>query len=173
MGLPERSRSHAAEVVVAARLPAQALARLEESLGSGLRVVDITDASPDAVLILCPPCSPQTIGALRRQFPRARVVVVEVEDAELGVALKGPVSRSLDAGASAYLTAGSVQHLASMLDGSETSHDAYRPDPLELSTLSVDDEILSALARLAMKRSGAEQRPDHDGADGYASGRSD
>ena len=68
MGLLEPRRREVREVA-AVRLPQAALDRLQESLGEEVRLVDITRSTPDAVLVVCPPCSPQTIGALSRQFP--------------------------------------------------------------------------------------------------------
>jgi hypothetical protein len=165
METSETRRGPSREVVAAVRLDDRALGRLQELLVDGLHLVDIADSSPDAELVVCPPCSPQTISALQRQFPHARVIVTELEDGELGVDVKGPVSRSLDAGASAYLTAGSVEHLAAML--SEEQAPAAE-DPRELvdrATGSIDDEILAALARLADTRTGARQeRPRTAGA---------
>jgi hypothetical protein len=46
---------------------------------------------------------PAEVGSLRGLFPDARIIVTEIEDEELGVSAPGPVSRLLDAGASAYL----------------------------------------------------------------------
>ncbi len=125
-------------------------------------MVDITHSTPDAVLVVCPPCSPQTIGALSRQFPKARVVITEVEDNEVGVDTKGPVTRSLDAGASAYLVAESIKHLAAMLTEGQEPSDAHRREPRALPAPSVDDEILATLDHLAMQRAAATNKPpDH------------
>lgn len=56
--------------------------------------------------------SAQTISALKHLFPRARVVLTEVEDWELGVFFPGPVRRTVDAGADGYVVAGDLAALA-------------------------------------------------------------
>jgi len=63
-------------------------------------------------VLLTHPVSPQLLGILRHQFPNARVVITEIEDEELGVRYSGPVSRLLDAGASAYLPPRPIAELA-------------------------------------------------------------
>ena len=73
-------------------------------------------APTTADVLLAPAGSPQLIASLRSMFPKARVVITEIEDEELGVNYQGPVQRLLNAGADAYLPAMSVPRLARQLD---------------------------------------------------------
>lgn len=112
------------EVAVALNLPAASLERLAAMVGAGARLVDLREASPDADAVVVGPVNPQLIGVLRAQFPKAEVLVVELD--------AGPVTRVLDAGASAYLVAGSLEALAAAL-GSATAPAALpaaAPSPL-------------------------------------------
>src|SRR6476661_5720723 len=70
-------------------------------IATAMKLSDAARTSTD--VLLTHPVSPQLLGILRQQFPNARVVVTEIEDDEVGVRYSGPVSRLLDAGASAYL----------------------------------------------------------------------
>lgn len=63
-------------------------------------------------------------GSLRAQFPDARVIITEIDDEELGVSYSGPVSRLLDAGATAYLPPRPVSAIASMVRDVLTGDDA-------------------------------------------------
>lgn len=90
-------------VATAMKLSARARQRLSDELGSDYIVLDITEAPETTDVLLIHPVSPQLLGILRSQFPQARVVITEIEDEELGIRYVGPVSRLLDAGASAYL----------------------------------------------------------------------
>lgn len=90
-------------VATAMRLSAAARRRLSDEFGEDYVVVDIHAAPTSADVLLTHPVSTQLLGLLRHQFPQARVLVTEIEDDELGVRYAGPVSRLLDAGASAYL----------------------------------------------------------------------
>lgn len=90
-------------VATAMELSESARSRLAEEFGEGYAVLDLHAAPPTADVLLVPPISPQLLGALRRQFPAARILVTEIEDEELGVRCAGPVARMLEAGASAYL----------------------------------------------------------------------
>ncbi|WP_020661555.1 type II toxin-antitoxin system Phd/YefM family antitoxin [Amycolatopsis benzoatilytica] len=103
-------------VAAAMKLSASARQSLAAELGPDYLVLDLHSAPATADVVLVPPVSPQLIGSLRGKFPKARVVIAEIEDAELGVSYEGPVRRLLDAGAETYLTPATVPHLARQLD---------------------------------------------------------
>ncbi|WP_336853846.1 hypothetical protein [Sinomonas albida] len=86
--------------------------RLSDELGTEYIVLDITKAPTSSDVLLTHPVSPQLLGMLQHKFPSARVVITEIEDEELGVRFPGPVSRLLDAGASAYLPPRPIAELA-------------------------------------------------------------
>ncbi len=90
-------------VATATKLSDAARRRLSDELGDGYIVLDLLKAPSTADVVLIHPVSPQLLGSLRGLFPDARIIVTEIEDEELGVSAPGPVSRLLDAGASAYL----------------------------------------------------------------------
>jgi len=113
---PSEDRTDVIVVATAMRLSAAARAALSAELGPGYVVLDLRAAPSTADVVLVPPSSPQLIGGMRAQFPRARVIVTEVEDAELGVSYTGPVRRMLDAGAEAYLAPAGLPRLAAQLD---------------------------------------------------------
>ncbi|WP_370935072.1 hypothetical protein [Amycolatopsis sp. cg13] len=120
---PETPRTDYDDVTVVAtamKLSASARMSLSAELGSDYLVLDLHSAPATADVLLVPPVSPQLIGGLRAKFPKARVVLAEVEDAELGVSYHGPVRRLLDAGAETYLTSANVPHLARQLDHAVT-----------------------------------------------------
>ena len=99
-------------VATAMRLSKAARRRLSDEFGAAYIVVDIHEAPPTTDVLLTHPVSPQLLGLLRHQFPSARLVITEIEDEELGVSYGGPVSRLLDAGASAYLPPRPIAELA-------------------------------------------------------------
>lgn len=76
-------------VVSALPLRRKQFAVLAEQLGPQFRVVDIRDAPEHVDVVLCPPCSPQTIGRLRETFPTARVVALELNDPDSGLRIDG------------------------------------------------------------------------------------
>ncbi|MGP9536653.1 hypothetical protein ACT3SP_01485 [Brachybacterium sp. AOP43-C2-M15] len=90
-------------VATAMELSQTARRQLSERFGEGFLVLDLHEAPPTADVLLVPPISPQLVGALRAHFPAARMLVTEIEDEQLGVHYAGPVTRMLEAGASAYL----------------------------------------------------------------------
>lgn len=96
--------------------------RLSDEFGDDFIVLDLHDAPATTDVLLVNPVSPQLLGALQQKFPRARVIVTEIEDEELGVTYAGPVGRMLAAGATAYLPPRPVGSLAqdvrAVLDGS-------------------------------------------------------
>ena len=167
-----RRRARVRAVVAALPLPDAARTVLAETMGPGYAVFDIRDGHDDADLVLAPPCSPQALEALKRAFPMARVVVVEIEDWLLDVSLPGPVLRSLDGGADAYHVARSTTDLAQFLaglDASEVDADAAVLDaaasaapaagaaPSSLSAASVDDLLIHHVADAVARRSTADQ----------------
>lgn len=99
-------------VATAMELSRTARDRLAEQFGEGFLVLDLHEAPSSADVLLVPPISPQLLGALRAQFPSARVLVAEIEDEELGVHYAGPVTRMLAAGADAYLPPRPVDEVA-------------------------------------------------------------
>ena len=99
-------------VATAMRLSAAARRRLSDEFGADYIVVDMHEAPETTDVLLTHPVSTQLLGLLKRQFPQARVVIAEIEDEELGVSYRGPVSRLLDAGASAYLPPRPIAELA-------------------------------------------------------------
>ncbi|MEV4315528.1 hypothetical protein [Actinocrispum sp. NPDC049592] len=103
-------------VATAMKLSAAARTSLSAGLGADYIVLDLHAAPVTADVLLVPPVSPQLIGSLRSMFPKARVVIAEVEDDVLGVSYHGPVRRMLDAGADTYLTSTTIQRLAKQLD---------------------------------------------------------
>lgn len=136
---PEPPRTDYDDVTVVAtamKLSASARMSLSAELGSDYLVLDLHSAPATADVLLVPPVSPQLIGGLRAQFPKARVVLAEVDDPELGVSYHGPVRRLLDAGAETYLTSANVPHLARQLDHAVTRRQQLAGGsaaPLEIS----------------------------------------
>jgi len=56
----------------------------------------------DAAAVLLRPCSTQTVAAVRRRFPDARIIVVEPPVLD-GSYVASPVERALEVGADVYL----------------------------------------------------------------------
>lgn len=90
-------------IATAMKLSDAARRRLADEFGADYVVLDIHAAPTSTDVLLTHPVSPQLLGLLRHQFPNARILITEIEDEELDVRYSGPVSRLLDAGASAYL----------------------------------------------------------------------
>ena len=106
------------------KLSASARRSLSDELGADYIVLDLYAAPKTADVVLVPPVSPQLIGSLRAMFPKARVIVAELEDAELGISYEGPLRRMLDAGVDNYLAATAIPRLAQQLDHAVTrQHD--------------------------------------------------
>lgn len=99
-------------IATAMKLSEAARRRLSDEFGADYIVLDIHAAPTSTDVLLIHPVSPQLLGILRHQFPNARVVITEIEDEELDVRYSGPVSRLLDAGASAYLPPRPIAELA-------------------------------------------------------------
>ncbi len=79
--------------------PLDERAALAALCGAG-EVRDSTDTDTADVVVLRP-SSPQTVMAVRRRFPEARLVVID--EPASGVHVAGPVTRLCDAGVDAYL----------------------------------------------------------------------
>ncbi|MGW6504309.1 hypothetical protein [Nonomuraea angiospora] len=109
---------HESVTVVATAMELSTAARvaLSTQLGADYVVLDMHAAPATTDVLLVPAGSPQLIGALRAMFPKARVIVTEIEDDELGVQYHGPVRRLLDAGADGYLPPATLPLLARQLD---------------------------------------------------------
>ena len=107
-------------VATAMKLSASARASLSGQLGPGYIVLDMNSAPRTADVVLIPPVSPQLIGNLRSRFPKARVVIAEIEDKELGISYYGPVRRLLNAGADVYLPPTTIPRLAEQIDRTVT-----------------------------------------------------
>ncbi|MGW4487474.1 hypothetical protein ACWEOE_26955 [Amycolatopsis sp. NPDC004368] len=103
-------------VATTMKLSQAARAALSEQLGSDYVVLDMRSAPKTADVVLVPPGSPQLIGALHETYPKAHVVVAEIEDPELGISYEGPVRRMIDAGAETYLASTTIPRLAAQLD---------------------------------------------------------
>jgi hypothetical protein len=103
-------------VATAMELSDEVRAALSAALGSDYIVLDLHAAPVSTDVLLVPPVSPQLVGNLRSMFPKARVVVAEFEDPDLGVSFRGPLRRLIDAGADTYLASTTIPHLATQLD---------------------------------------------------------
>ncbi len=113
-------------------------------------VIELVRRQEDVVLV--PSTSRQLIGKISEAFPRAAVMVVEIEDADHGLELGGQVMRSLDAGAGGYYVTRSLDQLADVVDRALAPQQASTPQPAEL-TPPGKDELSSILDRLI--------RPEH------------
>ena len=102
---------------------------LSDELGTDYIVFDMLDAPASTDVVLTHPISTQLLGLIRGRFPRARVIVTEIEDDELGVSYSGPVSRLLAAGAAAYLPPRPVSVVASHVHAYLTQGTTPRIEP--------------------------------------------
>ena len=124
-----KGREDVTVVATAMELSVSARERLAEQFGEGFMVLDLHEAPSSADVLLVPPISPQLLGALRAQFPSARVLVAEIEDEELGVHYAGPVTRMLEAGADAYLPPRPVDEVARAVQRQLAGTDRAALDP--------------------------------------------
>lgn len=136
-------------VATATKLSHAARRRLSDELGEGYIVLDLLKAPTSADVVLTHPVSPQLLGSLRAMFPDARIIVTEIEDDELGVSAPGPVSRLLDAGASAYLPPRPLREVAANVHAYLTGSGAPQltaggPDPGPVAALPPSPEGTSA-----------------------------
>jgi hypothetical protein len=135
-------------VVTALPLKRPARERLAELLGA--RVVDVRHPIDEVDLVLTPSCSPQLIAALKRKYSGARVVVVELDDWEFGIALPGPVKRILKGGADGYVLADSLDELARKISppsSDEVAEPSEEVQPLELLGTPTVDDLIAAFLR--------------------------
>jgi antitoxin (DNA-binding transcriptional repressor) of toxin-antitoxin stability system len=114
--LPSPTTENVKVVATAMKLSASARASLSAQLGPEYIVLDLHSAPKSADVVLAPPISPQLTGSLRSMFPKARVIITELEDEEFGISYQGPVRRLLDAGADAYLPPSTIPRLAMQLN---------------------------------------------------------
>lgn len=140
-------------VVAGFPLSAPAVGRIQELVGGGCEIVDIRRADGRERLVLAPPVSPQLLARLKSAFPDARIVIVELSDADYGVRLGGPVTRALDAGADGYVTARSLGELAEMLRAGTVAADPVSA-PAAL-TEGVADDLSAALDEVLARRPAA------------------
>ena len=148
-------------VVTAFPLKAPGRAKLAEQLGD-VELLDISQAVLGADLVLAPSCSPQCVAALKRAYPTARIVVVELEDWDFNVSLPGPVKRVLNAGADAYLLADSIEQLAQQLQPRPNRSADQDAKTNELVQPSVDDAIMASI-RDVLERRATEPASAMDG----------
>lgn len=129
---------------------AAAKAVLRRTVGEDVRIVDIRVADGSEELVVSPPVSRQLIDKLKRAFPLARLLVVELDDPAFGLSFGGPVARTLDAGADGYCVASSIEQLAAFLgQGDEVLAASLRhPEVIELapSEHELDDLLDQVLA---------------------------
>lgn len=146
-------------VVVTFPLPVGAERRLSEMLGAEFELIDVKRSSGDGDIVLLPSTSRQLVGKLRAAFPDAAVLVVEVEDAALGVRLGGQVLRTLDAGADGYFVARSVDELASIVD--QAADRIQRAETLNQAALAstAEDELSDVRDALLRERQHTRTAP--------------
>jgi antitoxin (DNA-binding transcriptional repressor) of toxin-antitoxin stability system len=113
---PAEQSDNVTVVATSMKLSPAARVALSEQLGPDYIVLDMHKAPKTADVVLVPPVSPQLIGSLRAMYPRARVVVVEIEDPMLGIRYEGPVQRLIDAGAETYIASTTIPRMATQLD---------------------------------------------------------
>lgn len=116
-------------IATAMQLSDAARRHLSDAFGADYIVLDIHEAPVSADVLLTHHVSPQLLGIFRHQFPDARIVITEIEDVDLGVHYSGPVSRLLDAGASAYLPPRSIAALAATVHAYLTQGDGPMLEP--------------------------------------------
>jgi hypothetical protein len=137
-------------VTTALPLKPAARARLSEQLGPGFIVVDMKHSSDSADVVIAPVVSPQLIGILKHKFPRARLVLCELQDFELGISHTGPIQRAIDAGADSYCIAPSLAALAEFVANDdrpalESGRAEDRPAAISFEATTIDDLVLKEL----------------------------
>ena len=110
------TNENAIVVASALRLSTYVRGLLSDELGEDYVVLDFDNAPPTADVLLVGPVSLHLIGRLRSMFPRARVMIAEIEDEELGIKSRGSVRRLIDAGAETYLVSSTLSGLATQLN---------------------------------------------------------
>ena len=145
-------------VVAALALSPAARDLLAEEVNA--EVVDIRDADGSETLVLSPAVSWQLISKLRRAFPQASVLVVEVDDEDLGMAYPGPVMRSLRAGAHGYYVGESVAALGAFIRAeAEVRASAGTPVP---ALDPVEDELDAVIEAIIRRRPATARRRERD-----------
>ncbi len=134
---PAPEREGVQVVVTTMRMSDAARTRLSEAFGPSYVVLDFADAPATADIVLAQAVSPQLMNVWARMFPHARILVTEILDDELGLDVRGPVGRLLDAGAHGYLPPRPVEQVAREVHGYLASRarselDAGRDPVLEL-----------------------------------------
>jgi hypothetical protein len=109
--------------------------RLSDAFGDSFLVLDFADAPSTADVVLTHPVSHQLIHRWTLMFPRARILVAEILDEELGLDIRGPVGRLLDAGAEAYLPRRPLEQIAQNVRG-------YLASPAHPELVTGDETIL-------------------------------
>lgn len=99
------------DLVLALPMRAEAMERFRTMFGPNIRIRDIKASGLPPALVATPPLSPQGLAALRGLYPTADIVIVELDDWDLGVTTSGPITRALSAGATAYYVADSAEQL--------------------------------------------------------------
>jgi hypothetical protein len=143
--------------VIAFRLSRRASEQLQNALGPDTRLVDLRESDGHERLVLAPPASPQLLGKLKRAFPDALVMVVELTDIEAGIRQGGPVTRSLDGGADTYAVARSLDQLAEMVSQAMAAP-AQAPVAAELSA-QAEDDLAVLLEEVLARREAARATP--------------
>ena len=121
-------------VVTAMRLSPRARTDLSEMLGPGYLVVDIKRAPSTANIVLAPAVSGFALAQLRQEFPQARVLFAEVDDAVRRIRYAGPLSRALASGPDGYFVARGLDSLVPVVENQARLQLAgdTRPSPLQI-----------------------------------------
>jgi hypothetical protein len=146
----------AERTTVVTALPLKRAARERLTALLDARVVDVREPVDRADVVLTPAGSPQLMGMLRRTYPGARIVVVELDDWDFGVTMPGPVKRILQGGADAYLLADSLDELAGKLlpRGERAPAGEQEPvAPRELPASATVEELVTAFLRESIEYS--------------------
>lgn len=110
-GLGDR-RQGAKVLATTMRLSSRARDLLRQSFGPDWVVLDFHDAPDTADVVLTSAHSPQLTHRWSLLFPKAQIIVTEIDDPELGLDIAGPIGRLLDAGAHAYLPPRPLEQVA-------------------------------------------------------------
>jgi hypothetical protein len=159
----ELERRWGRRVVTAFPMNAAATAVVRQTVGDDVRIIDIRVAQGDEELVVSPPVSRQLVDKLKAAFPRARLLVVELDDPAYGLSFGGPVARTLDAGADGYCVASSIEQLAAFLGQGDEAMAASldRPDVIELAPAhpGLEDLLEEVLAATDATRSRRRPTP--------------
>lgn len=143
-------------VVTTMPLPDDARADLSALLGPEYVVVDIKKAPTSANVVLTTVLTDRALQALRRLFPRARVLASELHDLGRGISYPGPVTRALEAGPDGYFVAHGLASLSGIVRQEARLQLAGSTTP---SPLTVDGR----LARVPADPAPAAPAPDEEG----------